>query len=223
MRIVIHTTPNSSIVSFDYQQKLVGTIHKWLGNNEIHDNISLYSFSWLFSGKMIRNQGYTFPDGANFFVSFYEEEYLRLLIRTILSDPEMFCGLKVRDISIVNQPVFSEDAQYFRLASPIFIKRLQDGTRNYKFYLYDDEVSNTLMTETLKHKMKEASLPEDGTLKVEFDLTYPQKQVKMVTIHGIKSKASMCPVIIHGSPQSKLFAWTVGIGNSTGSSFGSLL
>lgn len=223
MRIVIHTTPNSSIVSFDYQQKLLGTIHKWLGNNEIHDNISLYSFSWLLGGKMIRNQGYTFPDGANFFVSFYEEEYLRLLIRTILSDPEMFCGLKVRDISIVNQPVFSEDAQYFRLASPIFIKRLQDGTRNYKFYLYDDEVSNTLMTETLKHKMKEASLPEDGTLKVEFDLTYPQKQVKMVTIHGIKSKASMCPVIIHGSPQSKLFAWTVGIGNSTGSSFGSLL
>lgn len=223
MRIVIHTTPNSSIVSFDYQQKLVGTIHKWLGNNEIHDNISLYSFSWLLGGKMIRNQGYTFPDGANFFVSFYEEEYLRLLIRTILSDPEMFCGLKVRDISIVNQPVFSEDAQYFRLASPIFIKRLQDGTRNYKFYLYDDEVSNTLMTETLKHKMKEASLPEDGTLKVEFDLTYPQKQVKMVTIHGIKSKASMCPVIIHGSPRSKLFAWTVGIGNSTGSSFGSLL
>lgn len=183
----------------------------------------MYSFSWLLGGKMIRNQGYTFPDGANFFVSFYEEEYLRLLIRTILSDPEMFCGLKVRDISIVNQPVFSEDAQYFRLASPIFIKRLQDGTRNYKFYLYDDEVSNTLMTETLKHKMKEASLPEDGTLKVEFDLTYPQKQVKMVTIHGIKSKASMCPVIIHGSPQSKLFAWTVGIGNSTGSSFGSLL
>ena len=223
MRIVIYTTPNSSIVSFDYQQKLVGTIHKWLGNNEIHDNISLYSFSWLLGGKMIRNQGYTFPDGANFFVSFYEEEYLRLLIRTILSDPEMFCGLKVRDISIVNQPVFSEDAQYFRLASPIFIKRLQDGTRNYKFYLYDDEVSNTLMTETLKHKMKEASLPEDGTLKVEFDLTYPQKQVKMVTIHGIKSKSSMCPVIIHGSPQSKLFAWTVGIGNSTGSSFGSLL
>ena len=223
MRIIIHTTPNSSIVSFDYQQKLVGTIHKWLGNNEIHDNISLYSFSWLLGGKMIRDQGYTFPDGANFFVSFYEEEYLRLLIRTILSDPEMFCGLKVRDITMVNQPLFSEGAQSFRLASPVFIKRLQDGVRNYKFYLYDDENSNMLMTETLKHKMREAGLPEDETLKVEFDLNYPQKQVKMVTIHGIKSKASMCPVIIHGSPQSKLFAWTVGPGNSTGSSFGSLL
>lgn len=223
MRICILTTPSSSIVPFDYQQKLVGTLHKWLGNNEIHDRISLYSFSWLLGGRIVKNQGFVFPEGAELFVSFYEDEYLRILIRTILSDPEMFCGLKVRDITIVNQPVFREEAQCFRLASPIFIKRFQDGTRSYKFYLYDDEISGVLMTETLKHKMKEAGLPEDEALKVEFDLTYPRKQVKMVTIHGIKSKASMCPVIIHGSPQSKLFAWTVGLGNSTGSSFGSLL
>lgn len=223
MRIIIHTTPNSTVVPFDYQQKLVGTIHKWLGNNEIHDKISLYSFSWLMNGKMIKDQGFTFPEGANFFVSFYEEEYLKILIRTILSDPEMFCGLEVRDVSVVNQPSFSEESQSFGLASPIFIKRLQEGTRNYKFYLYDDADSNRLMTETLKHKMQEAGLPEDEKLKVEFDLTYPRKRVKMVTIHGIKSKASMCPVVIHGSSESKLFAWTVGIGNSTGSSFGSLL
>ena len=223
MRIYIRTTPNSSVLPFDYQQKLIGTIHKWLGNNEIHDKISLYSFSWLLGGKMIKNQGFTFSEGANFFVSFYEEEYLKILIRTILSDPEMFCGLEARDITVVNQPLFSEDAQSFRLASPVFIKRFQDGIQNYKFYLYDDVDSNMLMTETLRHKMQEAGLPEDETLKVEFDLTYPKKQVKMVTIHGIKSKASMCPVIIHGSPQSKLFAWTVGLGNSTGSSFGSLL
>ncbi len=222
MRIHIQTTPNTSIVPFDYQQRLLGTIHKWLGDNEIHDKISLYSYSWLLDGKMIKDWGYTFPDGAKLFVSFYEDEYLKLLVRSILSDPEMFCGLKVKDIIIADHPTFADGAQCFRLASPIFIKRLQDENRNYKFYLYDDKESNMLMTETLKHKMQEAGLPEDETLKVEFDLTYSRKQVKMVTIHGIKSKASMCPVIIHGSLQSKLFAWTVGIGNSTGSSFGSL-
>lgn len=223
MRIKIQTTTNTSIVPFDYQQKIVGTIHKWLGNNEIHDKISLYSFSWLFGGKMLQNQGFTFPNGASFFVSFYEEEYLRILIKTILSEPDMFCGLTVKDITIVDQPAFTEGAQCFRLGSPIFIKRAQEGSRNYKFFLYDNEESNMLMTETLKHKMQEAGLPEDETLKVEFDLSYPKKQVKMVTIHGVKSKASMCPVIIHGRPQSKLFAWTVGLGNSTGTSFGSLL
>lgn len=223
MRIIIHTTPNSTVIPFDYQQKLVGTIHKWLGNNEIHDKISLYSFSWLMNGKMIEDQGYTFSEGANLFVNFYEECYLKVLIKNILSDPEMFCGLVVSDVSVVNQPTFSEEPQSFGLASPIFIKRLQEGTQNYKFYLYNDADSNRLMTETLKHKMQEAGLPDDEKLKVEFDLTYPKKRVKMVTIHGIKNKASMCPVVIHGSPESKLFAWTVGLGNSTGSSFGSLL
>ena len=223
MRILIKTTANLFLVPFDYQQKLIGVIHKWLGNNEIHNKISLYSFSWLLGGKMIEKKGFSFPDGASFFVSFYEEKYLKKLIGAILSDPVMFCGLEVRDISIVNHPTFLEGPQCFRLASPIFIKRLQNENCNYKFYLYDDEESNKLMTETLKHKMQEAGLPEDEMLRVEFDLNYPKKQVKMVTIHGVKSKASMCPVIIYGSLQSKHFAWTVGLGNSTGCSYGFLL
>lgn len=73
------------------------------------------------------------------------------------------------------------------------------------------------MTETLKHKMREAGLPEDDTLRVEFDISYSKKKKKMVTIHGIKSIANMCPVIIHGTQTSKRFAWVVGLGNGTGS------
>lgn len=48
MRIHLATTPNDKPVSFDYQQKLVGVLHKWLGgdNNE-HGNMSLYSFSCM--------------------------------------------------------------------------------------------------------------------------------------------------------------------------------
>lgn len=42
----------------------------------------------------------------------------------------------------------------------------------YKYYFYDDQESNQLMTETLKHKMREAGLPEDDTLRVEFDISY---------------------------------------------------
>lgn len=60
MRIHISTTKNTSLVPFGYQQKLVGTIHKWIGNNSIHDSISLYSFSWLKGGgKSIRR--FKFP------------------------------------------------------------------------------------------------------------------------------------------------------------------
>ena len=44
MRIHLKTTANTQPVPFNYQQKLVGTIHKWIGPNSIHDKISLYSF-----------------------------------------------------------------------------------------------------------------------------------------------------------------------------------
>ena len=80
MRIYLRTTPNDVIVPFDYQQKIVGTIHKWLGNNEIHDKISLYSFSWLLGGNMIMDKGYNFSKGATLFISFYENKYLKVLI-----------------------------------------------------------------------------------------------------------------------------------------------
>ena len=33
MRIHLISTENKEIVPFDYQQKLVGTLHKWLGEN----------------------------------------------------------------------------------------------------------------------------------------------------------------------------------------------
>ena len=37
MRIHLKTSQNTTPVPFDYQQKLVGTIHKWIGSNSIHD------------------------------------------------------------------------------------------------------------------------------------------------------------------------------------------
>ena len=39
MRIHLKTSANTTPVPFDYQQKLVGTIHKWIGNNSIHPQI----------------------------------------------------------------------------------------------------------------------------------------------------------------------------------------
>lgn len=71
--------------------------------------------------------------------------------------------------------------------------------------------------------MREAGLPEDDTLRVEFDISYSKKKKKMVTIHGIKSIANMCPVITHGTQTSKRFAWVVGLGNGTGSGYGALI
>lgn len=220
MRIKITTTPNTIPVAFDYQQKLVGTLHKWIGKNELHDDISLYSFSWLQGGRKAGN-ALRFERGASLFLSFHDELVMKKIIASILDAPEMFCGMRVVNITLVDDPDFT-DCNYFLCASPILIKRrLEDGST--KQYNFNDSESGLLMKETLQKKMRKAGLPEDDTLDIQFDLSYAKKKTKLVHYDRIGNKASLCPVIIKGKPETKLFAWNVGLGNCTGAGFGALL
>ncbi|PJA95412.1 MAG: CRISPR-associated endoribonuclease Cas6, partial [Ignavibacteriales bacterium CG_4_9_14_3_um_filter_34_10] len=79
MRLHFSLTENTQTVPFDYQHFLIGAFHKWMGWNEIHDEISLYSLSWLQGGKMVKD-GFNFPNGARWFVSFWDEEIGKQLI-----------------------------------------------------------------------------------------------------------------------------------------------
>lgn len=219
MRIHIKTTPNTEIIPYDYQQLLIGVLHKWLGKNEIHDMISLYSYSWLMNGKG-EGKGLTFENGSKWFISFYDDQYLKTIIDTILKYPEMFRGMEVTDVSIQENPDLSTQ-EIFSLASPVLIKR-NIGMQQEEHYTFHDKEANGLMKETLIHKMKEAGLEEDSTLNIAFDLSYNRKKTKKVNIHGVGNIANYCPLIIKGKPETKLFAWLCGVGNSTGSGFGSL-
>ena len=161
-----------------------------------------------------------FPHGAKMFISFYDQAKIRQIVQTILDDPLMFYGLRVVDVSIEDEPQIS-DRHLFYCGSPIFVKRkLSDG--NVKQYTYNDEEVDLLLKETLITKMKKANLPEDESLDIRFDRSFPNKKTKLITYRGIGNKASMCPLIINGSPKTKQFAWNVGIGNSTGIGFGSI-
>ena len=219
MRIHIKTTANIEPVPFDYQQKMVGTIHKWIGLNSIHDKISLYSFSWL-NGAKVKDGYLQFSHGATFFLSFYDEDVIKQIIKTILNDPVMFCGMSVIDIRIDDEPDLNQ-RDLFYCASPILIKRkLEDGT--IKQYNYTDSQANQFLKETLLSKMRVAGLEEDKSLEINFDTSSVKKKLKLVRYHGIGNKASLCPVIIKGKPSTKLFAWNVGLGNSTGIGFGAI-
>lgn len=220
MRIIIKTIPNSDAVPFDYQAKLVGCIHKWIGaDNDYHGKTSLYSFSWLQEGKAV-GSSLSFPHGARFFISFYDGEVVKDIIRTILDDPSMFCGMSVSDITLADTPDFARRDLYY-CGSPILIKRKMEDGRD-KQYNYQDAEANTCMKKTLLTKMRQAGLEEDSSLDISFDTSYEKKKLKLVNYHGIGNKASLCPVIIHGKPETKHFAWEVGIGNSTGIGFGAI-
>jgi CRISPR-associated endoribonuclease Cas6 len=107
----------------------------------------------------------------------------------------------------------------FRCASPIFIRRDEDGRDIH--YTYKDENAGKLLEETLRHKMKLAGLDDDDSLKIRFDTSSAAK-IKLIDYRGMKNRANLCPVIIEGKPETKVFAWNVGLGNSTGIGFGAI-
>lgn len=219
MRLKILTSPSTSPIPFNYQQKLTGVLHKWLGEqNKEHGEISLYSFSWL-QNTIVGKDGLSCPKGANWFISFYDVQRAKEVLARIRTNPEMFCGMDVEQVIIIETPDFSSRELFF-LGSPVLIKRLENGKTIE--YGYENPESGRLLEETLQTKMQKAGLPNDDTLRIEFDLSYEKKKKKLVWYDGISSKANMCPIIIKGDNVTKQFAWDVGLGSCTGIGFGSI-
>lgn len=219
MRLYIKFSKNTQIIPFNYQRLLTGCVHKWIGqDNKQHGVVSLYSFSWL-QNVSANTRGLNLNGDSQMFFSFYESDLAKEVIKGIMKSPEMFCGVKVRDVLIKDTPEFS-NFEKFHVASPILIKRkLGDGSE--KHYTFSDVEADELLTITLKTKLRRAGLDENN-VRVYFDKDYPDAKTKLVTYGKIKNKTSVCPIVIEGTPEQIAFAWEVGVGNSTGIGFGTL-
>jgi CRISPR-associated endoribonuclease Cas6 len=163
--------------------------------------------------------GLDYPNGAKFFLSFYDDTCTKQVIESILSNAEMCFGMRAVDVTIKENPDLTHQT-LFQCASPFFIRR-REGDRDIH-YTYKDEDAGKFLEETLLHKMAEAGLSRDESLKIHFDVSSPAAKIKIISYRGIKNKVSLCPVIIEGCPETKLFAWNVGLGNSTGIGFGAI-
>ncbi|MBO9202525.1 MULTISPECIES: CRISPR-associated endoribonuclease Cas6 [Niastella] len=218
MRLYLQVTRNNKLIPFNYQSYLTGAIHKWLGRNEHHGALSLYSFSWFENATLKNNSGIMLNDNSFFFISAFEENLIKQIINGILKDPSLCFGSEVAEIQISNTPDFSSKEMFFT-GSPVFIKRRFDNKE--KHITYDDTQCNDYLTETLQKKLKAAYLPFEN-IKVSFDTSYSLRKTKVIKYKEISNRVNICPVIIEGSPEQIAFAWNVGIGNSTGIGFGAI-
>jgi CRISPR-associated endoribonuclease Cas6 len=188
-----------------------------MGWNEIHDDISLYSLSWLKGSKQTKD-GLNYKEGARWFISFWDEGIGKKLVKKVMDYPEVACGMGVREIIIQETPKFGPK-ETFSVSSPVFIRKYNEEKKAIHLTFKDDE-ADYYLTETLKRKMKQVNL--DYNVKIKFDRNYSAPKTKLVEINNIKSRASFCPVILEGDPEGIQFAWNVGIGHSTGCGFGAL-
>lgn len=219
MRIILSLSSNTSIVPFDHIPHLTGVIHKWIGqNNTVHGSISQHSFSWL-KGAQKGNGGLYFPNGSSFFISAHDEFFIKRIIKRAVEQPELFAGMCVKEIKIQNTPSFERNEEAFSVASPVLIKKKEEA--RVKHCLFDDPEANELLTQSMYKKMGMSGLDAEG-LSIVFDPDYRSAHTKLVNYNGIMNRASICPVIVKGTPEQIAFVWNVGVGNSTGIGFGAL-
>lgn len=219
MRLHITTSPNTELVPYAYQQRLVGAFHKWMGTeNTEHGDISLYSLSWLKGGKG-QKKGLQYPNGAQWNISSPKPEMLEKIINGIQEDPAIAFGLEAKEVRIETEPTFKSEGR-FLVQSPVLVKQNLEE-KKVKYYDYADPATNQLLTDTLRHKLKKAEC-QQWDAEVAFDRSYPKPKTKIVQYRGLSIKANVCPVYLKGDPEALAFAWNVGVGHSTGIGFGAL-
>lgn len=217
MRIHLEIDAENRKIPFDHLHLLVGTIHQWLGWNEEHGKVSLHSFSRIEGGLKL-NESLIFDHPAQLFFSAFDSELIRKMVSGIQAGPEMFNGLKVREIIVQENPDLAE-RELFYTGSPIFIKRRNGG--EIEHILYKDPRADQFLQETMQTKMKQVGLNDDS-LVIQFNRSDERAGTKKITYKGVENRASWCSVIIKGKPETKQFAWNVGLGNSTGIGFGAI-
>jgi CRISPR-associated endoribonuclease Cas6 len=219
-------SPNTQPVPYDYPHFLTGAFHRWLGDNNLHDGLSLYSLGWLQGGKADKGR-LQFPRGANWFISAPDSQsgtrLLEIIANAALQSPALCCGMEVRELRAEATPEFGP-RHVFRANSPILVKDKDDPDGKIPHLLWSNPRADEVLTKTLRHKLEAAGLGEhSANAAMRFVRDYKGAKTKLVDIKGIQNRANFCPVIVEGSPEAVQFAWNTGAGHLTGSCFGSLL
>lgn len=221
MKFRIHLSANKEPVPFDYPYQLCGIFHHWLGPNDLHAMLSLYSLGWLQGHSKVNDGKLYFPDGAAWDIGIYQNEIAERLVRGLLLKEFEFYGMKIRKATRLDFPINGAGTHRFLAGSPVMLRRVEDdGTRTH--ITYKDPGSDHILNRIIHKKAEEADFEPAKSLRITFDTAYGNPKTKLVDIKGIKNRASVCPVIAEGSAEALTFLWEVGAGEMTGVGFGSL-
>lgn len=220
MRLHLRLSPNTEPVPFDHLNRLTGALHTWVGKNDVHDGLSLYSFGWLRNGR-VRQGRLDFPKGTTWTVSFVDTALGKRLLGGVLDAPDVTCGMRVTEVQLAESPEFGASHRFLVDGAVLTRRNRDDGGRDH--LTFEDAAADTTLTRTLQRKLAAAGLDtESEQVRVRFDRAWSGAKSKVVTLKGVTYKTSVCPVVVEGTPEVVRFAWLVGAGELTGSGLGAL-
>lgn len=222
MKFRIYLSPNKEAIPFNYSHQLCGVFHRWLGPNDLHNMLSLYSLGWLSGAKAV-NGGLWFENGSHWDIGIHDDLIAERLVRGLLLRDFNFYGMHIRKVGRLEPPEFEGGKHRFLASSPVILRKVeQDFSKTFILFNQKQE-SKMALKKIWAHKLreakKEALIPE---VSIRFDDQFRNPKTKLVDIKGIKNKGSVCPIIAQGPPEALEFLWEVGAGELTGVGFGSL-
>ena len=221
MRLKINFTANTEDVPFSNQHVVNSYIHTCLGrNNPYHDTISNYCISHLYGGKMKDKDSISFQNGGMIVVTSKDETFLNALIKGIVANIDLGWGMKFKNIDFISEE-FRDGWNHFFTLSPFIIKEYEDKHK-YTFITLDAKDFDNKVTEYLKRKL----LKIDESLKLDDFKVQTSKtgkeRIKKIMVKNVINKANQCNISIFCSTKVAELLYTIGIGQSTGSGFGTI-
>jgi len=221
MRIKLNFTKNTRPVSIANQSMVNGYIHKCLGvDNIYHNSASNYAISSLMGGKLNDDRKtLSFDNGAYIIVSSNDMEFMNKLIMGVIDNTEFICGMKFVEVNPITE-TFINGWNHFATLSPFLIKERTDN--GYRFVTLDDDNFELKVKDYLVNKISKI----DPTLNLNnFDVRIqnnPKHKVKKILVKNVINHANQCQISIHCDKRVAELLYNIGIGQSTGSGFGTV-
>lgn len=224
------------VLPYDTQHTLNGVFYKILNNpQKYHDAFSYYSASGI-QGAMAdpKQGGIMFPDHPYFIVASPDKrhingkwefnEFLKDFVEGLMNsinNPEVnFFGLKVMTFETPRINVVDSLARprfdLIRTRTPILLKK-----ENWKIAYNDNpEEWVSILTENTKKKLAHEGI-EDPTFAIKVEQPQRMKS-RNVTVGNVRNHCTSGILTVYGKPETRAFLYTMGLGYSTGSGFGSV-
>lgn len=241
-KIKFYNSTQSQVLTWDYQEKLMGLFYKIVNNEDanlahsLHNEglqieghrYKLYTFSWLQGehSKSADKNGLYFGKHIYWLISSPKTDLLNTFIQGILRNPSVVLGglnLRVDRVEILPEPTIDSTPVLIRTLSPIVVSTLEidesTGKKRKIFLSPDDPRFSRVILDNLCRKARLLGVVLPDT---ELNLKLEPKRVttKLVNIHGTRVKGYTGVFQFDGPIPLFQIGYQAGFGERNGQGFG---
>jgi CRISPR-associated endoribonuclease Cas6 len=217
MRLKINFTCNSYPVPND-RSIVLSWLHEVLGQNQVHDKESDYSVSSIMGGTF-KGKTIEFPEGGWVIVSSNDDSLLGKVALNCFKH-DLGYGMKFESMQHISEEIETGWNNFFTLTPIVLRKRNENGGRT--FITHEDKEFSELLLDRLKAKLLRLDSSLDvSQIQLKID-DHSSHRTQWTNLHESKIIGSLCLVSIKCNRDVGQMIYNFGLGNLTGSGYGSI-